>query len=390
MSKLCARNRLITLRGYALLHSTRYGHRDALREGGEVSLKEQVRFHMPFVWKNKQHYMICERFMAAHVFDCVKTRLCPPGAMEGVQYWRKVERSDPGRHNSSVPTRSDGRGVALAESGEVPTRAVTIHMCPPGAMEGVRYWRKVERSLPGPSQFVCAHQERWKGCGIGGKWRGPYPGRHNLSVPTISDGRGAVLAGSGEVPTRGRHDSSVPTRSEHQDRRGLVEWDQQTLPRNVRRRGANNPETIASHVPTARIVIHSEPQKAHQQPYRGWDKRTSPNCSEDEPYGTYRVVVKRDPDDSPSGPSLDGDLSAKGSESNDNRNSGLGQVISKKSPYDFPSSSEDGNQSEDLSDDGSEFDPSVTLDLAELTRKIEGGGTDQLIKQISERRHRQK
>ena len=27
-----------------------------------------------------------------------------------------------GRHNSSVPTRSEGRGVALAGSGEVPTR----------------------------------------------------------------------------------------------------------------------------------------------------------------------------------------------------------------------------------------------------------------------------
>ena len=54
-----------------------------------------------------------------------------------------------GRHNSSVPTRSDGRGVVLAESGEVPTRAVTIRPCPPGAMEGVWYWRRVERSLPG-------------------------------------------------------------------------------------------------------------------------------------------------------------------------------------------------------------------------------------------------
>ena len=155
----------------------------------------------------------------------------------------------------------------------------------------------------------------------------------------------------------------------------------------------------ATPVPISRDHLHvvdgirqwlSSPDESPLFPYRGWDKRTSPNCSEDEPYGTYRVVVKRDPDDSPSGPSLDGDLSAKGSESNDNRNSGLGQVISKKSPYDFPSSSEDGNQSEDLSDDGSEFDPSVTLDLAELTRKIEGGGTDQLIKQISERRHRQR
>ena len=47
----------------------------------------------------------------------------PSGATEGVRYWRNVERSLPG--------------------------AVTIRLCPPGATEGVRYWRKVERSLPG-------------------------------------------------------------------------------------------------------------------------------------------------------------------------------------------------------------------------------------------------
>ena len=41
-------------------------HRDALREGDGVALKEQARFHMPLFWKNRHNkYMICEhRFLA--------------------------------------------------------------------------------------------------------------------------------------------------------------------------------------------------------------------------------------------------------------------------------------------------------------------------------------
>ena len=87
-----------------------------------------------------------------------------------------------------------------------PSRLVRAHQ--ERRKKGCGIGGKWRGPYPGPSQFVCAHQERRKGCGIGGEWRGPYP--------------------------------DVATKSEHQSRRGLVERDQQTLPRTVRRRGAKD------------------------------------------------------------------------------------------------------------------------------------------------------
>ena len=86
------------------------------------------------------------------------------------------------------------------------------------------------------------------GVALAGSGEVPSRGRHNSSVPTRSDGRGVVLAGSGEVPTRGRHDSSVPIRIGEVRSSGTSE----IYPGMCDDEEQKNPESLASHVPTAR------------------------------------------------------------------------------------------------------------------------------------------